>query len=189
MSLRLVALLLIGITAGYQVGLDSADSDAAFTQLLVYAAIFLVPLIGVGWLAWWRWQPPSEERWHQRVLRVFFVLLAIAGAHSFGWWRVHPAHLRYGFTYPTGASGTWHEVQFHHLENGTWIEGPGINAWPMRVRFPDLNDDGHADLEITGQGRVTFLYLPNNDGKKYWQLHEREGPYGVDYAPAGLRSI
>ncbi len=76
-----------------------------------------------------------------------------------------------------------------HLENGQWIDGPWVGAWPLQIRFPDLNGDGHTDLEVTGSGRVTFLYLPDNDGQKYWQLQEKEGDYEVSYSPANLSRL
>lgn len=186
MSLRHIIFLILGLYAGCQVGLDAADSEPAFTMLLVYGIIFLGPFIGVGWLVWGSWQPPSKERWYLRILRLFIMVLAIIGAHAFGSWRVCPSHIRYEFDYSVGASSTWHEVQFHHLENGQWIQGPRVYAWPMAVSFPDLNHDGHRDIEVTGHGRVTFLYLPQNNGRQYWQLHEREGSYDVSYAPAGI---
>ena len=59
-------------------------------------------------------------------------------------------------------------------------------AWPTQVRFPDLNQDAPTDIEVTGRGRITFIYQPEDVCSKYWHLQEREGDYAVSYPPAGL---
>ena len=195
MSLRLAVALLLAIALGHQFGIETADTDGILSEVLVlvfFASIFLVPPIAVGWCVWRFWRPklPSREPLSRRGLPALLIVLTLLAAGALGWWRVHPAHIRYQFTSGGGISGTWREVQFHHLEHGHWIQGPSVAAWPMMVRFPDLNGDGHSDIEVTGSGslsrRVTFFYLPDNDGKQYWQLHEREGSYEVNYRPAGL---
>lgn len=184
MTLRFGSSLIVSAIVGYRCGLDVADSEADFTKLVAFCAIFFVPFIGVGWLCWASWQPSKRKiLWSVTQSLCLMILVFLSTFHlasSF----IAPSHIRYRFGY--GASGTWHEVQFHHLENGQWIEGPWVGAWPMQVRFPDLNQDGHAEIEVSGRGRVTFLYMPEHVGTKYWHLQEKVGHYAVSYLPAGL---
>ncbi|MEQ1750974.1 MAG: hypothetical protein ABL974_16215 [Prosthecobacter sp.] len=169
---------------GYRCGLDVADSEGDFTKLVALGAIFVGPFIGVGWLCWASWQPSIRKILRGLTKLLCLMTLVFFSAFYLASSFIAPSHIRFRFGY--GASGTWHEVQFHHLENGQWIEGPWVGAWPMQVRFPDLNQDGHADIEVTGRGRVAFLYQPEHVGTKYWHLQEKEGHYGVSYPPAGL---
>jgi hypothetical protein len=184
MTLRSGTTLIMSALVGYRCGLDTADSDGDFSHLIALGAIFLSPFIGIGWLCWAYWQPWTSKIWWSRAKSFSLVTLSFFCAFAFASWCVAPSHIRYRFGY--GASGTWHEVQFHHLENGQWIKGPWVGAWPMQVRFPDLNQDGHADIEVTGRGRVTFLYQPEHVSAKYWHLQEKEGDYAVSYPPEGL---
>ena len=79
-------------------------------------------------------------------------------------------------------------MQFQHWEAGSWLDGPSVAAWPMTVRFPDMNGAGHSDIQVSGHGRVTFVYLPENDGVRYWHLVERQGAYEVNYFPDNVVS-
>ncbi|MCX6855257.1 MAG: hypothetical protein NTV80_10160 [Verrucomicrobia bacterium] len=186
MSLPSISALIVLAMFGYCIGIDTANSEPTLTTLALMGVLFVGPFIGIGWLAWRLWQPQTRQIWRELAQSVFAAALTLLCAFGIGWWRVHPSHIRYDFGYGHGASGTWHEVQFHHLEDGRWIKGPWVGEWPMCVRFPDLNHDGHADLEITSRGRVTFLYLPKHEGAKCWQLQENKGRYALHYPPAGL---
>ena len=185
MSVKLTIAIALSTALGYVIGLETGDSDGDFTYLTVLACFFLGPFFVVAWLAWRPFRSVRRPL-RQSALRLATLICFSLVAWAFGWWRVHPSNIRYQFACGTGASGTWREVKFQHFEDGEWIAGPWIGAWPMSVRFPDLDGDGHVDIEVSGHGKVSFVYLTKNDGHQYWHLHDRSGAYAVNYPPDNI---
>ena len=183
MSIKFATTIVLSALLGYCLGIDTGDSDRDVTLLAFLGLVFGMPCFTIGWLTWRQFYP-GRVPLRRYLLRLPIILVVAFFAAAIGWWRVHPSGIRYRFADGTGASGTWREVQIEHLEAGTWLEGPWVGAWPMKVRFPDIDGDGYPDIEISGQeGRVVFLYLPKNDGLRFWHLAEKSGAYAASYRP------
>lgn len=96
-----------------------------------------------------------------------------------------PSNIEFQYSYP-GNTGTFQEVQFYFKQDGHWLNGPMVEAWPMTVSFPDINHDGYPDIRVTenpNRGCVEFLYLPKNDGRSFWQLARNDSRLVAVYAP------
>lgn len=147
------------------------------------ALLFLLPLAFRSLL-----RMKKQQNWRTRWLVVAAMLaLGLPVAACFWAWRsVHPPGIRYDFSY--GQSGSWGAVQFRFLENGVWREGPWVGGWHMEVRFPDLNGDGHADLQAIGRNRLAeYVYLPEGKDGCWWHLVQDKG-FQVSYPPDGHSS-
>ena len=122
----------------------------------------------------------------------YYVGLLVLGysAYHITWRYLVPSDVRFVFTYP-GNTDTFQCVQFYFKENGRWLAGPSVQDWPMEVRFPDLNSDGHYDIQVTDihhGGMVEFVYLKQNDGHVFWHLTKNTSHLSPGYPPAGLFS-
>lgn len=122
-----------------------------------------------------------------KAIGLHFACLALGyAAFEATWHWLVPSNINFEFSYP-GASGSYHAVRFHFKVNGQWIAGPSVEGWPVTVRFPDLNGDGHPDIRVTetnGSGVVEFVYLPDDNGKVYWHLVKNSSALSAAYEPA-----
>ena len=187
MSVKPAIAFILALVLGYSIGLETGDSEAYITGLALLLGFCLLLFKAAGMIAFRLWKLPKPPlSVDAKRLARFLVVGSISW--SVGWWQVHPSKVRFQFTKGTGASGTWRSVQFQHWEVDRWLDGPSVSAWPMFVRFPDVNGDGCADIQVAGHGKVTFVYLPQNDGQRYWHLVEQQGAYEVSYGPDGIVS-
>lgn len=182
------ALILFTLSAmcwALSVGLGTASSEG-----WVWLSLGGIPVL--LFLAVWALRSLVRMR-KQQHWRVLWLLAAAglslglpAGAGFWAWRWVHPPGIRYEFSY--GQSGSWAAVQFTFLENGVWQEGPWVGGWHMDVRFPDLNGDGHADLQVSGRKRLAeYVYLPEAQNGCWWHLVQNSG-FQVSYPPDGHTS-
>ena len=182
-SVILLGLLILALAAPF--ALQSADSDVDMSiGILLFCGpvILIVGLIAVS-------RAVRAIRNHAMTIRTLgiysaSVVLAFCAIYGGVWRWLHPPNIHYMFEY--GQSGTWHRVRFTHTEDGHEIEGPWVGAWPLRVRFPDLNHDGYPDIRVLGNGNniAEYVYLPHNDGKRFWHLVRADG-FQLIYPPDG----
>jgi len=187
MSFKLAALLATIAVIGHAIGLETADSDGDVTLITSVCVFLVLPIFTLGWATRRLFRGAGRSLGYSFWRLGLCICIGLL-AGVVGWWRVHPSSIRFRFRDGTGASGTWREVQFEHYESGRWIVGPWVGAWPMSVRFPDIDGDGYRDIEVTGHGRVVLQYLPKNDGRRFWRLVERTGAYEVNYPPDNVTS-
>jgi hypothetical protein len=175
---------LLTLAAAAPLALQSADSDIGWAFLIVFVGCPILLVVGLIALLQ-AIRAIRSGAMSVRTLGIYFGSVALAFLAGYGgiWEWLHPSNIHFKFSY--GQSGSWHEVQFTHIEGGRQIDGPWVGAWPMRVRFPDLDHDGFPDIRVVGSGRIAeYVYLPHNDGKRFWHLLHADG-FAVSYPPDG----
>ena len=182
-SVMLLGLLILAAAAPF--ALQSADSDPDMALVIVFLPGLVIFIVGL-FAASRAIRAIRSRAMTLRALGIYSVSVALTSFAVYGgvWRWLHPANIHYQFEY--GQSGIWHRVRFTHTEHGREFEGPWVGAWPLRVRFPDLNHDGYPDIRVVGDGGkfAEYVYLPHNDGKRFWHLVRADG-FQVRYPPDG----
>jgi hypothetical protein len=180
---------LLLLLAGFNLGLSTGDSDSAQAVAVIFVILPLVFGLGIIAVAIARWAV-LERRTTWRFLTAVTVLAFVCSGllYFVVWQNLHPRHIRYKFNYGSGASGTWHEVQFYSDYSAKEAKGPWVGGWPLKVSFPDLNKDGFQDIQVHhgNWDIVEFVYQPLVSEDKCWKLHRNEGPLMVHYPPSGI---
>lgn len=170
-----------------ELGVQSSESDIsdvlflALPIMMLWAAVYFVMLV----IAF------RKKKCRAKPLGITWAVTAVCATVAWAatWWPLHPSNIDYRFDY--GASGGWHEVQFSFTRDGQKIEGPWVGGFPLRVSFPDIDRDGFKDIRVTetagvgAGGTVEYLYLPKNDGTKFWKLFRNDTGLRVSYPPDG----
>ena len=162
--------------------LDKANSDMALSSLVVLLAcpgamVLLFLALGEKW------------KWILDYVTVP-VLLGTLSFQCLNWF-YWPRHIRFFYSNPPGASGSFHVVEFQHLVKGEWIDGPSVMRYPMRVAFPDINGDGFRDIRVVEssekQGKaIEFVFVPNAEDKIYWVLNRSDASLSATYEAGGV---
>ncbi len=177
------------LLAGFNLGLSSGDSDAGHAMAVILVIGPLVFGLGIIAVALARWAVLERQTTWRFLAAVTVLALVCSGLLYFvAWQNLHPRHIHYEFSYGTGASGTWHEVQFYSDYSAKEAKGPWVGGWPVKVSFPDLNKDGFQDIQVHHGDLdfVEFVYQPLVSEDKCWKLHRKEGQLMVHYPPSGL---
>ena len=173
---------ILGVLVGFALVIDKQSSELGLWNLTF--TLFLLAPIAVLFLA-------LAEKW-KILLHLLLVpsLLGFLAFQSFNWF-YWPSNIRFSFGTPPGSSGSYHEVHFYHKVGPSWIEGPTVEGWPMRVAFPDLDSDGYKDIRVTEElghrgDAIEYVYIPHARDGIYWKIHRMNSRLSTTYKPAGI---